>query len=323
MVTPRPAKSRKGLLLGLAAAVVVAVVVGVVLVVTVGGSDDPTGAATPADAVTGYLDALARGDAEAALSYGQLAPASTELLTDEILQQQIDKWPISDVTIVSTENTGAIARVHVTAKFGDQVSDATLNVQRSDGWKLRQAALKLDNGAAATPTLKALQTITVFGESTDQPRYVFPGWIDFGSSNANLAVQAKPVLLQQLAVEANVPIATTDITLSDSANEALQKALTDALGACTNSNLLAPPGCPLRVDPNGLVEGTARWGRVEDTSTVAVTPNPLMLSAALLGSVTVPFSARTTAGTELSTNLFGVVSGKADLARTPPVVAWN
>jgi hypothetical protein len=252
-----------------------------------------------------------------------LAPATSELLTDEILRKQIDTWPISDVRIVSTENLGVISRVHVTAKFGDQVSDATLSVQHNDGWKLRQAALKVDNSVAATGTLKALQTLTVFGESTDQPRYVFPGWIDIASSNPNLTVQARPMLLAQLAVESFVPIATTDITLSDSADEAIRTALTDALQACTDSNLLAPPGCPLRVDPNGLVEGTARWGRAEDTSGVAITANPLLLSASLTGTVRVPFSARTTAGTDVSLDLLGVVNGKADLASSPPAVSWG
>ncbi|MGE5694739.1 MAG: hypothetical protein ACM4D3_05730, partial [Candidatus Sericytochromatia bacterium] len=55
---------------------------------------------TPADAVRGYLEALARGDAEAALSYASDQPASKEFLTDEILQKQIDKWPISDIQIL-------------------------------------------------------------------------------------------------------------------------------------------------------------------------------------------------------------------------------
>ncbi|BCI86920.1 hypothetical protein NIIDMKKI_21260 [Mycobacterium kansasii] len=66
----------------------VLVVVAIVLVITLAGRGGPGGGGSAGDAVKGYLQALARGDAEAALSYGADLPATKELLTDEVLKSR-------------------------------------------------------------------------------------------------------------------------------------------------------------------------------------------------------------------------------------------
>ena len=99
-----------------------------VIATTTGGGKS----ATPAAAVKGYLEALARGDADAALSYSSDQPASKEFLTDDVLKKQIDKWPISDIRILDDTATASMGTVHVAVKFGDQTSDETLFLEQKD-----------------------------------------------------------------------------------------------------------------------------------------------------------------------------------------------
>ena len=86
-----------------------------------------------ADTVKGYLEALARGDAESALAYSDDQPASKEFLTDDVLKKQIAKWPITNIRILNDDSSASgigFGQVHVAANFGDKVSDATLTAKR-------------------------------------------------------------------------------------------------------------------------------------------------------------------------------------------------
>jgi hypothetical protein len=79
------------------------------------------------------LEALARGDADAALSYSSDQPASKEFLTDDILKKQTGKWPITDIRILDDTATASMGTVHVAVKFGDQISDETLFLEQKNG----------------------------------------------------------------------------------------------------------------------------------------------------------------------------------------------
>ena len=72
------------------------------------------------DAVKRYLEALARGDAETALSYGIDQPATSEFLTSEILKKQVAQWPIRNIRILHDNSSApdtklSMAHVHVVA----------------------------------------------------------------------------------------------------------------------------------------------------------------------------------------------------------------
>ncbi|WP_131813641.1 DUF4878 domain-containing protein [Mycolicibacterium fortuitum] len=219
-----PPKRRKGMVIGLVAAAVVtvlAVLAALTVVITRSDSSDGTGAGgeSPQAAVVGYLEALARGDAATALSYGKSQPVSAELLTDEILRQQIAKWPITDIRVLDTTDNSVISQVHVTAKFGNEVSEAKLLVEKQGSWKISNAFIKIDKTQIGQ---KDAETVTVFGKPIDQPRYVFPGWVDIGSSSPYLNVTSKPMLLQQLAAGASVMSMT--FNLSDAGEQAVRAA---------------------------------------------------------------------------------------------------
>ncbi|CQD09477.1 Lumazine-binding domain protein [Mycolicibacterium conceptionense] len=155
---PAPRRNKKALLItaGATGAVllIVAVVVGIVSFSGGGaGGIGGGGASTATDAVKGYLDALSKGDANAALAFGSDQPASKDFLTDDVLKQQIAKWPITNIRILNANETGDMAQVHVVANFGDQTSDQTLMVKKQDGgWKLSGAAAKINLTASALTT---------------------------------------------------------------------------------------------------------------------------------------------------------------------------
>ena len=122
-----PPRSRKPLLIGLSVGGALLVVVLVVVLVAVLNSGG--GSASGADAVRGYLEALSRGDATAALSFSNDQPASKDLLTDEVLKKQVAQWPITNIQILddNSAHSYGFGQVHVSAKFGDNTSDVTLS----------------------------------------------------------------------------------------------------------------------------------------------------------------------------------------------------
>ncbi|GFG73475.1 DUF4878 domain-containing protein [Mycobacterium botniense] len=309
-------------ILGIVAAVVVTVVVGVVVLVsTSGGNRKGTGG----DAVKGYLEALARGDAKAALSYSNDQPASTELLTDEILKKQIAQWPITNIKILNEDSRFGAGEVHVVANFGNQISDTTLRVKRTDrGWKLEQAAIKVDLSNQNTEN-KALKTVTFFGKPVAQSGiYLFPGWDDVGTSNSNLSVTAKPLLLDRLS-SYGAGLYGSDFTfeLSDTGNQAVMSAVEDDLDQCTKSNVVDPPNCPVRVEDPSIVDGTVRWGKPDLSDLKISYFDPYRLTASVMGSARYPISANDRAGGTTTGTATAFVSATADVSKSPPEINWR
>jgi hypothetical protein len=241
-----PRKNRRRLILTIAGAVIAVIVVVAGVVVFSVGSSDSAGPKTAGDAVKGYLEALANGDAAKAISYGLNPPPDTTLLSDEVLKKQIEQLPITDIKIVKSDDFG---QVQVTANFGDNAVDETLYLKRgADGgaWKLENVAYPLDfkkDGGSESPSL--IDGITLFGKpipSSGRP-YLFPGVVDIGTSNPNVSVTMTKTtyLLSFLDHEFNP---TYGFQLTDAGREAAKKAILPVLTECAKSHELSPPNCP-------------------------------------------------------------------------------
>lgn len=308
------------LIAGAAVLLVIVVVVAFVLIGRGGGgSSDSAGAA-----VQGYLEALANGDAEAALSYGADQPASKELLTDEILKQQIEKAPISNIRILGDDSKNAIGmgQVHVTANFGDQASDTTLMLKKAGGkWKLDTAAVRLDFFSRSS-TSKGAATLTAFGKPVGTSvMYVFPGFIDWGSDNKNLKVEGKPLLLDTLSSYTSAFTTMPEIALSDSAHASIVSNIKTLLDDCAHSRALSPPGCPQHLFEYGAVDGTVDW-QAPNADGAEITFNDYDMSARISYSGDFGYSVQGRDGRVTgsdSVNLYG----SADLSTTPPTIKWN
>ena len=135
-----------------------------------------------------YLDALSRGDAAAALALGAIQPPNTDLLNDDVLRQQLDALPISDVEVLGeTDEPGASddrTSVRVAAKLGGKRTEGAIRMVRSDGgWKLDSGFVEVSI-VASVPT-STDKTLVAFGKSVgDSDKfYVFPGALEISSSS--------------------------------------------------------------------------------------------------------------------------------------------
>lgn len=333
---PPPRRNKKALLITAGATAAVLLIVGIVVgIVSFSGGGSGgiggRGASTAADAVKGYLDALAKGDANAALAFGSDQPASKDFLTDDILKQQVEKWPITNVRILSANETGDMAQVHVVANFGDQSSDQTLLVKKQDGgWKLSTAAAKLNLTAGpltsnpATGQPLPAPPISLFGKpiSNGSAAYVFPGWVDLGSTSKYLSVTAlRPVLLDGLLAQSVTVPAGLQLQLSEEGSAAAKKAVADAVAECVKSTALSPPNCPQRVVNPTLVDGTAHW-EAPELGELQYTFMPFDLTLHVLGTAQWKLTANGTDGVPMQGSPIVPLMGSIDMTQDPLTVKW-
>ncbi len=262
---PAPGKkSRKPLVIAAVIVVVLALAGGVGWTYFGAGGSGPGSAGSAADAVKGYLEALARGDAAGALAYSNDQPASKDFVTDDILKKQIAKWPITNIRILNDDTSPlnavtGFSRVHVAVNFGDKSSDTTLSVKKQDGrWGLSHATVKLDT-TAGVGNQELPNTLTMFGKPLNGSTvYVFPGFLDVGSSNTNIAVTTKPILLDGLATGGTSAFLATTYEVTDAAKTAILNGVKAITDACTNSHLRKPPS-PCNALALGMEDGTVNW----------------------------------------------------------------
>jgi hypothetical protein len=324
---PPPRRNRRPLLITLGAGAAVLVVIVVVLVITLAGGNSGRGGGSAADAVKGYLAALARGDAEAALSYSDDQPASKDFLTDDVLKKQIAKWPISNIRILNDDSSAAsigMGQVHVAANFGDKVSDATLRTKRNNKrWYLESAAIKL-RPTPGSSVNGADKTLTLLGKPLNgDTTYVFPGYVDIGSSNPYIGVKAQPLLLDSLT--SYTPWIQAEYSLNDAGAKAVNDALAAAFAACQTSTALGPPPpCPLQaLDPYDYVEGTAHWGKADLSKIKISVFDQYHLNVMFMGEVTVPVNVQSKSGRVGDGTVTPFLSGNADISKVPPTLTYR
>lgn len=334
---PAPRRNKKALLItGCATGAVLLIVAVVVGIVSFSGGGSggigAGGASTATDAVKGYLEALSKGDSNAALAFGSDQPASKDFLTDDVLKQQIAKWPITNIRILNANETGDMAQVHVVANFGDQTSDQTLMVRKQDGgWKLSGAAAKVNLTASVLTTNPATgqplpaPPVSLFGKpiSGSSVVYVFPGWLELGSTSKYLSVTAqRPVLLDALVAQGVAIPSGMQVQLSEAGSEAAKKAVADAIAECAKSTQLSPPGCPQNVPNPMLVDGTAHWVAPADLSGLQYTFMSLDMGLRVMGTSEWKLTANSTGGTPMQGTPLVPLMGQIDMSQEPLTVKW-
>jgi hypothetical protein len=215
-----------------------------------------SGGPSPSDVVRSYLDALARGDASAALALGT-APDDRALLTDEVLRQQQNLAPISAVRVLGSRTGSSGAVVRVRYRIGERaVTDAIELLRRGDGWALNHVAVDVELSA-----LSSLPQPTVLGVAAPAGGtvYVFPGIVQFGSADTAFALAPSTAVFSNPDVPA---MANPTPVLSDTGRAMLTKVISAAMSRCARSRSLHPHGCPQHVSRaavRGRVAGSLRW----------------------------------------------------------------
>lgn len=225
-----------------------------------GGEEDSQAPAgkpeTPKAAVEAYLNAVAKGDAKAALAV--VDPSSIRddsLLTDEVLKDSLSRTPITDIKVFEPEGSEYSPTVKVSYKLGDEVVEDEYRITGKDNQIFSpMLGLSLHSVHKLKPLVNGVEA------KTDRPD-VFPGSYVVTSSNEYLEVVVNrgefPIVAKHSKdydlplVEAKVSQAGIDLYR--------EKVVPEAKACLASPNL--DPGCDMAMsdtlkDGEKLTDGT-------------------------------------------------------------------
>jgi hypothetical protein len=177
----------------------------------------PQHAPRPSDAVAGYLQALAAGDAVAALSFAADPAPTGPLLTDKALVESSERAALTEIQVPVVEDQNARS-VSATYTLGNSaVSESFDVVKVGDTWRLSRAVKDLDLSFIVTGPVP----VKINGVNVDQESVaVLPGsyafttglpYVGYGSKNVVLVkspyVEADTYRIQSQLTKAGTPVA--------------------------------------------------------------------------------------------------------------------
>ncbi|HEX8768695.1 MAG TPA: hypothetical protein VF714_10010, partial [Jatrophihabitans sp.] len=220
---------------------------------------------TAESVVRGYFDALADGNAPAALAFAD-APPHGPYLTSTVLRQQLQVAQLADISVLRTTRLGATATVEVRYRllFGSgarSVSDTAKLVRRGSFWRMSRVAgaVSVSAGSPAAGRLRLagrkLSTAAVT---------LFPGALPLAADPPGLQVLARtpaasagdqPIIRladTRVAVQARIALSPQ---LREQAERATQTLLTSCLAPASKDPLCPLPGLARPVP--GSLHGSA------------------------------------------------------------------
>ncbi|MFT3900250.1 MAG: hypothetical protein QM728_08410 [Gordonia sp. (in: high G+C Gram-positive bacteria)] len=274
------------------------------------------------DTVKAYLQALAAGDANKALSFGAGEPGSKELLTNEVLKKQIAKAPITDIRILedqTTKSSISFGSVHVSVKFGSKTSDETLYMKKKDGkWKLDNAAVKLKVSSVGGRT----QAYTVMGKQltdNDTTLYLFPGWAGIAPLNPNFSVNTDVIFGLKDLSYANLSSSDVKPNVSPAGIAAAEKAIRDRIAECVQSKEAAPANCPNKLRGSNAASVSWKMPALTPTTFKDYTFYEYKLSLTYYSvDLVFPYTAGPEAG---ESKAYSII--EADLTKSPPAISFD
>lgn len=223
-------------------------------------------ATSPRSVVEGYFAAVVRGDAAAALAYGQIPDGRRDLLTSDVLGAQRAIAPISDVAVLDVRETGDRASADVSYRLGfasgvTPVTDTIELTRTGRTWGLAEVAVPV-----AIQLSGASNRSSLAGAEIPVGRHLmFPGPLPIRFDTEYLAVDSESRVVR-FAETTDLP---EPVELTEAGREAVGSAVDAALDACLTGTAAAPTMCPLPSDVRA-VPGTLRGTVSEPASTVLV-----------------------------------------------------
>jgi hypothetical protein len=221
----------------------------------------PQNTPRPSDAVTAYLQALAAGDAVAALSYAADPAPTGRLLTNEVLAESRERAPLTEIQVPVVEDQSAKS-VSATYTLGDStVSESFDVVKVGDSWKLSRAVKDLDLSFIADGSVP----VKINGvKVTESSVAVLPGsyafttglpYVGYGSKNV--------VLVKSPYVEADTYRIQSQLTKSG--KKAVISATKKSYNKCLDAHSLNPKNCPMNFDSKYKYDkSTITWRQAGD-----------------------------------------------------------
>ena len=219
----------------------------------------PQNAPRPSDAVMGYLQALADGDAVAALSFAADPAPPGPLLTNEVLARSGGRADLTEiqVPVVEDQNATTVSATYTLGKSA--VSESFDVVKVADTWKLSRVVKDLDISFIVGGSVP----VKINGVEVDQDSVaVLPGsyafttglpYVGYGSKNV--------VLVKSPYVEADTYRIQSQLTKSG--EKAVVSATRKSYNKCLDANSLNPKNCPMNFESKySYTKRTITWRQV-------------------------------------------------------------
>ena len=258
--------------------------------------EQPGVAKTPASAVQQYLDALSRGDADAALALSASQPNDTRFLTSDTLTTAMLANPLTAIEVPPGQSTTTPATIQATYQMGGKTVHAHFTVQQwTQGWLLDGGFLTLNLASLTAKGVPlTMNGVDITGLATAQ---LFPGVYTLASSNPMLTLTNGSFTIEY--PESNPAFSQFGFALSEEAVQRIQAAAQAKLTDCLASKDLQPAGCGFGVDPTAYAvdPATVQWTLHDDSPdltaiTLALEAGSLTIATAD-AQVTVDFRAST------------------------------
>jgi hypothetical protein len=200
----------------------------------------PQNAPRPSDAVMGYLQALAAGDAVGALSFAADPAPTGPLLTDEVLAKSGEDVELTEIQVPVVEDQNATS-VSASYTLGNAaVSESFDVVKVGDTWKLSRAVKDLDISFIVGGSVP----VKINGVDVDQDSVsVLPGSYTFTTGLPYIGYESNVVLVKSPYVEADTYRIQSQLTKSG--QKAVVSATRKSYNKCLDANSLSPQNCPM------------------------------------------------------------------------------
>jgi hypothetical protein len=194
----------------------------------------------PSDAVAAYLQALAAGDATAALSYAADPAPTGPLLTNAVLAESQQRTPLTgiDVPVVEDQNAKSVSATYT---LGSSAVSGSFDVVKvGSSWKLTRAVKDLDLSFIVDgPVPLKINGVKVAQQSVG----VLPGSYAFGTGLPYVSYGSQNVVLVKSPfAEANTYNIQSQLT--NAGKKAAVSAAKKSYNKCLKAHSLTPKNCP-------------------------------------------------------------------------------
>jgi len=196
-------------------------------------------------AVKGYLEALAAGDIDKAISYGPVGGGSHALLVPDALKASLAAAPITNINVTAADATAST--IHASYQLGTQavVSDFHV-VKKDDGnWQLAASTTTVRLSAKRTDNVPLVINGQTIGPVVELE--LVPGTYTMATGLPYLDYQSTTKITVN-DLNYTKPIAELPIDVTPEGRTALVQAAQASLAACVDYQQLSPPNCPM-VEP--------------------------------------------------------------------------
>jgi len=221
-------------------------------------SGAPQSTPRPSDAVAAYLQALAAGDATAALSYAADPAPAGPLLTNEVLAESRDRAELKgiDVPVVDDQNAKSVSATYT---LGSTAVHESFDVVKVAGtWKLSRAVKDIDLAFIVDgPVPVKINGVKVSEESVA----VLPGSYEFSTGLPYVGFGSKNVVLVRSPyVDADTYNIQSQLT--GAGKKAAIRAAKKSYYQCLKANSLTPKNCPQKFKSKyNYNKSTITWRR--------------------------------------------------------------